>query len=338
MRNPHQIGSSVLVSVVLYLSLLISGPPPHVNAQQPTRLTVTERGIQLYQQGDATEAIKILNEVVKKYPDDADAWYYLGLAFNSQNEFGASRSPFEHLIHLRPNSADAHAKLAYALILANEPQKAIAMAQRAIELGDESPEAHYAIAEGSLRTGGATTTTSLLEKAVEEAETALRINPNFAPALITKSFAHFRLKQHAKAVTSLEGYLGIRPDDVDAETWRGQREEMLERVAQSTTTQSAGEATTFTGKMVTQKARVVSKPEPQYTESARKAGVEGTVVLRTIFASDGEVKDVFVVQALGYGLTTEAIRAARQIKFQPAVKDGRPVSMYIQLEYNFNLY
>jgi hypothetical protein len=36
--------------------------------------------------------------------------------------------------------------------------------------------------------------------------------------------------------------------------------------------------------------------------------------------------------------TTEAIKAARQIKFQPAIKDDKPASTYIQLEYNFNLY
>jgi len=41
---------------------------------------------------------------------------------------------------------------------------------------------------------------------------------------------------------------------------------------------------------------------------------------------------------LGYGLTTEAVKAARLIKFHPAIKDGQPVSMSIQLEYNFNLY
>jgi protein TonB len=61
-------------------------------------------------------------------------------------------------------------------------------------------------------------------------------------------------------------------------------------------------------------------------------------VLRTVFSSNGEVKDIYVVRALGYGLTTRAINAARKIKFTPAIKDGRPVSMYIQLEYNFSLY
>ena len=337
MRNSHHPGSLVL-SALLCLSFLLSGFSSYAPAQQPGPSVGSARGIQLYQQGDASGAIKILQEVVKKHPDDADAWYYLGLAFNSQGLIAEARPRFERLIGLRPDSADAHAKLAYALILANEPQKAMAMAQRAIELGDQSPDAHYVIAEASLRTGADTLGTGQLVLAAEEAETALRINPNFALALITKSFALFRLKRYSQAATSLEGFLGISPDDVDADTWRAQLDEMRERAAKSTTTQPAVDPTTFNAKTVTQKARVFTKPEPQYTEAARKAGVEGTVVLRAVFASDGEVKHVFVVQALGYGLTTGAIRAARQIKFKPAIKDDKPVSMYVQLEYNFHLY
>ena len=94
----------------------------------------------------------------------------------------------------------------------------------------------------------------------------------------------------------------------------------------------------FSGKDVNSKARVLSKPEPQYTEEARKNQVTGTVVLRAVFTSGGQVTGIKAVAGLPYGLTERAIAAARQIKFVPATKDGRPVSMYIQLEYNFNLY
>jgi TonB family protein len=66
--------------------------------------------------------------------------------------------------------------------------------------------------------------------------------------------------------------------------------------------------------------------------------VVGTVVLRAVLSADGAVKNVRVMQALPYGLTTNCVRAARQIRFRPAETDGNPVSMYIQLEYNFNLY
>ncbi|MBA3255209.1 MAG: energy transducer TonB [Pyrinomonadaceae bacterium] len=94
----------------------------------------------------------------------------------------------------------------------------------------------------------------------------------------------------------------------------------------------------FSGKEVSSKARVLSKPEPQYTEEARKNQITGTVVLRAVFTSGGQVTNIRSVSGLPFGLTERAIAAARQIRFSPATKDGRPVSMYIQLEYNFNLY
>jgi TonB family protein len=94
----------------------------------------------------------------------------------------------------------------------------------------------------------------------------------------------------------------------------------------------------FSGKDVTSKARILEKPEPQYTEAARKNQITGTVVIKAIFSSSGQVTNIIAVSKLPDGLTEKAIAAARQIRFVPATKDGRPVSMYMQLEYNFNLY
>jgi TonB family protein len=94
----------------------------------------------------------------------------------------------------------------------------------------------------------------------------------------------------------------------------------------------------FTGKDVTTKARLLSKPEPQYTEEARKNQITGTVVLKVVFASSGQVTNIQTMRGLPNGLTEKAIAAARQIKFVPATKDGHQVSMWMQLEYNFNLY
>jgi len=89
---------------------------------------------------------------------------------------------------------------------------------------------------------------------------------------------------------------------------------------------------------VTQRARVIFKPEPQYTEEARKNSITGTVILRVVFSKSGEVTNIRAMQALQGGLTEKAIAAARQIRFVPATRNGQPVSMYMQLEYNFNLY
>ncbi len=99
-----------------------------------------------------------------------------------------------------------------------------------------------------------------------------------------------------------------------------------------------GEGQTFAGSQVEQRARVLFKPEPTYTEEARKNQISGTVKLRVVFASNGDVVQIRAVNMLPYGLTERAIAAARQIKFVPAVRGGQPVSVFMQLEYNFNLY
>jgi TonB family protein len=94
----------------------------------------------------------------------------------------------------------------------------------------------------------------------------------------------------------------------------------------------------YAAPQVTERARVLAKPEPQYTEEARKGGITGSVVLRVVFARTGEVTNIRAVSTLPFGLTERAIAAARLIRFRPATKDGRTVNVYMQLEYNFNLY
>jgi TonB family protein len=94
----------------------------------------------------------------------------------------------------------------------------------------------------------------------------------------------------------------------------------------------------FTGREVDRKARVVLKPAAAYTTTARRNQITGTVVLRAVLASSGQVERITALKALPDGLTESAIQAARTLRFIPAVKGGQWVSQYIQLEYSFNLY
>jgi TonB family protein len=106
----------------------------------------------------------------------------------------------------------------------------------------------------------------------------------------------------------------------------------------STTTQGTVEGSIYKPSETTRKAVLVTSPEPQYTEEARKNQIAGTVVLRAVFASTGKVTNIRTVSGLEHGLTGRAREAATKIKFIPAIKDGQFVSQYIQIEYNFNLY
>lgn len=91
----------------------------------------------------------------------------------------------------------------------------------------------------------------------------------------------------------------------------------------------------LTGKDVTRRGVIVSKPEPWYTDEARQAGITGTVILRVVLSASGEVTNIHTFRPLPKGLTENAIEAARHLKFIPAVKDGRFVSYWVELQYNF---
>ncbi len=84
--------------------------------------------------------------------------------------------------------------------------------------------------------------------------------------------------------------------------------------------------------------RALATPDPEYSEEARKAKYQGTVVLWLIVDQNGQPRDVKVARALGMGLDQKAIEAVRQWRFEPAMKDGKPVAVQINVEVNFRLY
>ena len=77
---------------------------------------------------------------------------------------------------------------------------------------------------------------------------------------------------------------------------------------------------------------------PTYTDAARKAKVNGSVIIAVALNEEGGVDDVKVVRPLGYGLDREALEAVRQSKFVPATRDGKPVAVQINMETTFSLY
>jgi len=89
---------------------------------------------------------------------------------------------------------------------------------------------------------------------------------------------------------------------------------------------------------VSRGAIVVWKSEPWYTEAGRAHKTTGRVILDLVLADNGYVSDIVTVEGLENGLTESAIEAARNIRFFPAEKDGKPVSQRNRVEYNFNLY
>jgi TonB family protein len=84
-------------------------------------------------------------------------------------------------------------------------------------------------------------------------------------------------------------------------------------------------------------AEILSKPTPAYTDEARRLHVEGEVLLEVVLEATGKLKVVRVVRGLGHGLDESAIRAAEQINFKPALRDGQPADSTAVLHIIFQL-
>jgi TonB family protein len=81
----------------------------------------------------------------------------------------------------------------------------------------------------------------------------------------------------------------------------------------------------------------IFSPQPQYTEEARLARIQGVVILQTIVDCEGNVTNITVLQGLSHGLTEATVDAISQWRFEPATINGIPISVYYNLTVNFRL-
>ncbi|MGH9871162.1 MAG: TonB family protein [Pyrinomonadaceae bacterium] len=326
-----------------------------------------EQGLKLYQAGDVEGAIKTLRIATRKFKEDGMAWHYLGLSLNRRGNIKDARKAFEKAVKLLPNFPPAHNALAYALLSSNKADLAENEAQKTLTLDAANPHGHYILGAVQLRKGHCA-------EAKTHAEAARVSTPEFALAYLLKSQATiceiaessfkpfdfhgtiFRTAAPAQEVSdedrrtkakrtasrfrdaaeTLEKFLQLEPNTTDAAMWKDQLESL--RVYAEPADKTESERSTFVSYELTTKAHILAKPEPVYTELARSQQITGTVILRAVLAADGTVKHLLILSSLPAGLTQQALSAAKKIKFIPASKDGRPVSTYVQLEYNFNLY
>jgi TonB family protein len=84
-------------------------------------------------------------------------------------------------------------------------------------------------------------------------------------------------------------------------------------------------------------AEILSKPTPAYTDEARRMRVEGEVLLEVVLEASGHVRVLRIVRGLGHGLDESATRAAEQISFKPALRDGQPSDSTAVLHIIFQL-
>jgi protein TonB len=82
---------------------------------------------------------------------------------------------------------------------------------------------------------------------------------------------------------------------------------------------------------------VLEKSAPEYTDAARDASLEGTVLLSVKIGLDGHAHQIKVMRGLGLGLDEKAVECVRKWWFKPGIKKGEPAETFAQVEVNFRL-
>jgi tetratricopeptide (TPR) repeat protein len=248
---------------VWLLAVLVSISLAQVPSQQTPAAADRDRGIELFQQGDASGAIEALRHAVKNNEKDGSAWHYLGLAYLLKGSEDEARHAFARAVAIREAALQPP-----AMVPSTIPDPAAVRQERS--------ERFQAAAES-------------LEKYLE-----LTRNPD--PLLLEE-------------LESLRWYHGF---------YSGTRKD--EEIV--------------TTKEATTRLRIIDKPPPNFS-GTRAAG---TGSLRAVFSADGTVKHILVIRKVDPEFDRACILAAKRIQFEPAVKDGRPVSMILEVEYARYLY
>jgi TonB family protein len=359
---PHPPGF-LTISFVIVVLWLCPGSFYLLAVAQVSSVPEQVRGLELVTQGKFKEAAKVLRKAVDKNNKDPDTWYYLGLALLQQeDETKNAIKAFENTVQLRPDFVEARLGLSYALLRGNKLHAARREAQAILIDHPRIAGAHYVVGAVHLRSG------TNDEGALAEAEQAITLDPKLASPYLLKAQAivsiygtnalrnsrapstapavaeHLQVRKAppersllSQAADSLETYISLSSSDSSAAWWQEQLATLrFFGGAFRDKLNDVGEV--FPGSKVDTRARVLSKPEPTYTQAAKQAKVSGRIVLMGVFSAEGTVRHLLVLQGLPYGMTEEALKAARRIKFVPATIDGKPVSTFIQLQYQFNLY
>lgn len=311
--------------------------------------TEREQGIELFKQGKNQEAVAALERASRQTKTDAEVWNYLGLAYMKDEAYKKATKAFEKAASINAQNATYHTNLAYAYFLNNKLDKAQSASTKAIELNPQNSTAYYIRGAASIWKGDN-------DKAIADAGKAIAINPDYALAYTLKSDALHsafgrRVSEGAKAIDAVDllqqakDVLEICLKNCQNNLQKEIQQEKLETMQvfynhfsknRDANLSQADFAPTLPDPSVTP-LKILSKKPPGYTNQARQNGIRGTIRMAVLFSESGRVTHMLILKGLGGGLNDAAVNAARQIKFEPARKDGKPISRIAIVEYTFDI-
>jgi TonB family protein len=305
-------------------------------------------GLKLCQERKYAEARVPLENAVrsKEYSANGRLWNCLGLTlFQASDDKGAQKA-FETAVKLEPDRLAFRVNLAQLLLM----NRKINAAQKHLELVLKADPGH---AEALHMLTVSDSWEGKLERAMRSAERLIELHPTLNKGYILKADLLIRelgdetytanaRERGAEVLQRSVNILSIGKSKVTDPNGLKEVEAELENkqifanyLAKEPLTGSSAPVTPQPG--VTP-LKVTYKQKAQYTDRARSAGVQGTVTIAVLFGANGQIANTLLLKRLGYGLDENALRAARAIRFEPQIKDGKPVSVVRLVSYGFNIY
>ena len=164
------------------------------------------------------------------------------------------------------------------------------------------------------------------EQAPGQPESSRKVDTTTSPAHATKVLKEAVDKIFAERID--ERMVEAMPD-----FWK-----LYYQAAAAKTDYKPADAAVLRQNMVDQKAKLLSTFEPASNEYAQANGVAGMALYHAVIGPDGQPGEIAVARPIGFGLDENAVDAIRNAKFQPAVKDGKPVPVLLDLVVQFRIY
>lgn len=242
------------------------------------------------------------------------------------NKYGEAIKECRKALKLKPDLVPAHDLLARALMTTGDRQGEEAEYRELIRLEPENAEAHSRLA-------GFLLNEKMVDASIAEYREAIRLKPdepwfhlNLGNSLVDKGDAGTAVEEYriAKQLNPESPGFGALCDGLTRDTEKGSVKWLG--------------AMPYTVGGDVSPPTAVYKPDPPYSEEARKARYKGVLLLIVVIGADGQVQDVRVVKPLGHGLDESAIKTVRTWQFKPALRDGIPVPVRVLVEVAFKLW
>jgi TonB family protein len=313
--------------------------------------TAEHPGIRLYKQGKTAEAATALRAAVKAdaYKSDAEVWNFLGLAEMAVPDYKSARKAFEKAVDLAAtnlSNSTYYTNLAYANLMLRDLGKARLFADKAIERNPQGADAYVV-------RGTAYLLQDKVDLAQSDADRAVSINDAYSQGYVLKSNVLMRLLGvRVEKGAAVAGEIGLLADAVGALKIAGQKCKSSE--CRDLIKEEMDEVEPFYNYFSRDKTvrpdpgtavdpgvtplKIIRKFHAGYTDSARQAGIQGSIRLAVLFGASGKVESVLLLKRLERSLDRQAIGAAMKIQFEPMKKDGVPVPVVKMMEYHFSIY